>query len=127
MGNQSSYTEDDIFWSKVLKCGMYPVLAFVRGYLRTTEQREKQMNDVKNFMTSMGISYSPPEFTKEDEAKMIKHLSRIILLCNLDKKDFVKAPVKMDKYRTLFENMANGIIQSDILQLLEELGNLPTQ
>lgn len=123
MGNQSSYTEDDIFWSKVLKCGMYPVLAFVRGYFRTTEQ----MNDVKNFVASMGVRYSPQEYTKEDEAKMIKHLSRIILLCTLDKKDFVKAPVKMDKYRTLFENMANGIIQSDALQLLEEFSHLPTQ
>lgn len=138
MGNQTSsvnqtsdieqkFTEDDIFVSKILKCGMYPVLAFVRNYSQTDEQREKHMNDLKNFIASMGVLYSPTKLTKEDEVKMIKILAETILSYNLDEKDFVKAPVKMDKYRTLFEKMANGIIPSDALQLLEELGSLPTQ
>lgn len=138
MGNQTSninqtsdieqkFTEDDIFCSKILKCGMYPVLAFVRNYSQTDEQRKKHMNDVKNFTASMGILYSPTELTKEDEVKMIKILAETILSYTLDKKDFRKAPVKMEKYRTVIENMANGIIQPDALQLMEELGRLPTQ
>lgn len=116
-------TDDDIFYSKVIKRSIYPLCAFLSTYFRTDEEREREDNKTAAYMASRKIRYSPVRYSKEDTEKTIISLSKQILECDLDPYEFEKAPrkIKMEKYRTLVENMANGTIQPEALQLIKEL------
>lgn len=119
-------TEDDIFYSKVIKRSIYPLCAFLNTYFRSDEERKRQDNKTASYMASRKIRYSPVRYSKEDTEKTIISLSKQILECDLDPYEFEKAPrkIKMEKYRTVVENMANGTIQPDALQLIKEFSQL---